>query len=99
VGHPKQVRKAETRKQMHDWRDAEEMRPIEAELVEEVAREFQMDEVEAVAPAASLNPTQMISPQRHLSEPRTLGSTLTLTVKCFSMYKSPPVEVSGAALG
>jgi len=74
VGHPKKVRKAETRKQKHDWRDAEQMRLIEAETVEGVAREFQLDEVEPVAPAGSLNPTQMFSPQRHLS--RTFGEVL-----------------------
>ena len=35
---------------------AQQKRPIEPETIEEVAREFQLDQVEPVAPAGSLNP-------------------------------------------
>ena len=35
---------------------AQQKRPIEPETIEEVAREFQLDEVEPIAPAGSLHP-------------------------------------------
>jgi hypothetical protein len=58
-GSSQESRKPETRKQMHDRRDAEQSGPSKRKSPKELAREFQRDEVEPVTPAGSLNPMQM----------------------------------------